>query len=67
MKIMLKKIALIALAALMVVSLVSCDKSNAVKKAFEKAYNEVELKQYDKMKRYSENVESFYGKKPYTK
>ena len=40
MKIMLKKIALIALAALMVVSLVSCDKSNAVKKAFEKAeYN----------------------------
>lgn len=37
MKTMLKKLALIALAALMVVSLVSCDKSNAVKKAFEKA------------------------------
>lgn len=36
MKTMLKKLALIALAALMVVSLVSCDKSNAVKKAFEK-------------------------------
>lgn len=37
MKSMLKTLALIALAALMVVSLVSCDKSAAVKKAFEKA------------------------------
>ncbi len=27
----------------------------------------VELKQYDKMKKYSDNVESLYGKKPYDK
>ena len=25
----------------------------------------IDLKQHDKMKRYSDNVESFYGKKPY--
>ena len=27
--------------------------------------SDLELKQYDKMKKFSDNVESFYGKKPY--
>ena len=37
------------------------------KKKIEALYDDVELKQYDKMKRYSENVESFYGKKPFSR
>lgn len=37
------------------------------RKKIEALYEDVELKQYDKMKRYSENVESFYGKKPFSK
>ena len=36
------------------------------KKEIERLYDDVELKQYEKMKRYSDNVESFYGKKPYS-
>ncbi len=35
------------------------------KKEIEALDNSIELKQYDKMKKYSDNVESFYGKKPY--
>ena len=35
------------------------------KKALESLENEIELKQYDKMKRYADNVESLYGEKPY--
>jgi hypothetical protein len=31
----------------------------------EALYEDVELKQYDKMKRYSDNVEALYGEKPY--
>ena len=41
--------------------------SREQKKEIESLYEEIELKQYDKMKKYSENVESFYGKKPYAK
>ena len=41
--------------------------SKEQKKEIESLYEEIELKQYDKMKKYSENVESFYGKKPYVK
>ena len=41
--------------------------SREQKKEIESLYEEIELKQYDKMKKYSENVESFYGKKPYVK
>jgi molecular chaperone DnaJ len=37
------------------------------KKKLEELFNDVELKQYDKIKKYSDNVESFYGKKPYSK
>ena len=37
------------------------------KKKLEELFNDVDLKQYDKVKKYSENVESFYGKKPYSK
>ncbi len=41
MKTMLKTLTLIALAALMIVTLVSCDKSDAIKKAFEKEGYEI--------------------------
>ena len=37
------------------------------KKALEKLDNEFELKQYDKMRRYSDNVEALYGEKPFKK
>ena len=37
------------------------------KKALEKWEDGVDMKQYDKMKRYADNVESLYGKKPYDK
>ena len=37
------------------------------KKKMEELFKDVDLKQYDRMKKYSDNVESFYGKKPYTK
>ena len=35
------------------------------KRAVEQMDAGIDLKQYDKMKKYSDNVESFYGKKPY--
>ena len=35
--------------------------------ALEQWDEEVELKQYDRMKRYSDNVETLYGEKPYEK
>ncbi len=47
MKNILKKVLLVALAALMLVSLVSCDKSGAVKKAFEKEEYEVKAVKYE--------------------
>lgn len=37
------------------------------KKEIERLDSEIELKQYDKMKRYSDNVESLYGDKPFAK
>ena len=37
------------------------------KKALEALDKELELKQYEKMKKFSDNVESLYGKKPYVK
>lgn len=37
------------------------------KKALEKWEDNVDMKQYDKMKRYADNVESLYGKKAYDK
>ena len=39
--------------------------SKEQKKAIESMDAGVELKQHDRMKKYSDNVESFYGKKPY--
>lgn len=39
--------------------------SRAQRKEIEQMESEIELKQYDRMKRYSDNVESLYGKKPY--
>jgi len=41
--------------------------SREQKKKLEATIDGIELKQYEKMKKYSENVESFYGKKPYSK
>ncbi len=41
--------------------------SREQRKSIESLYDDIDLKQYDKMKRYSENVESFYGKKPFSK
>ena len=41
--------------------------SKEQKKVLENLENEIELKQYDKMKRYADNVESLYGEKPYEK
>jgi molecular chaperone DnaJ len=41
--------------------------SREQKKKLESTIDGIELKQYEKMKKYSENVESFYGKKPYSK
>ena len=35
------------------------------KREIEAMDSDLELKQYDKMKKFSDNVESFYGKKPY--
>lgn len=35
------------------------------KKAIESMDDALELKQFDRMKKYSDNVEAFYGKKPY--
>jgi molecular chaperone DnaJ len=37
------------------------------KKELEKLDKELELKQYDKMRRYADNVEALYGDKPYEK
>ena len=39
--------------------------SKEQKRAIENMEKGIDLKQHDKMKRYSDNVESFYGKKPY--
>ncbi len=39
--------------------------SRSQRKEIEQMESEIELKQYDRMKRYSDNVESLYGKKPY--
>ncbi len=39
--------------------------SREQKKQLEKLDKEIELKQYDRMKRYSDNVESLYGEKPF--
>ncbi|MBQ7369535.1 MAG: molecular chaperone DnaJ [Clostridia bacterium] len=41
--------------------------SREQRRNIEKLYDGVELKQYEKMKKYSDNVESFYGKKPFSK
>ena len=35
------------------------------KREIEELDKDIDLKQYDKMRKYSDNVESFYGKKPY--
>ena len=35
------------------------------KRELEKFDEEIEMKQYDKMRRYADNVEALYGKKPY--
>lgn len=35
------------------------------KRAIEQMDGSIDLRQYEKMKKYSDNVESFYGKKPY--
>ena len=37
------------------------------KKALDRLESEMELKQYDKMRKYQDNVEALYGEKPYTK
>ncbi|MBQ8658848.1 MAG: molecular chaperone DnaJ [Clostridia bacterium] len=39
--------------------------SKSQKKEIEKLDQEIELKQYDRMKKYSDNVESLYGEKPF--
>ena len=39
--------------------------SKEQKKQIEGLDGEIELKQYDKMKKFSDNVQTFYGKKPY--
>ena len=39
--------------------------SKSQKKELEKMEDEIELKQYEKMKRYSDNVEALYGEKPF--
>lgn len=39
--------------------------SREQKKELEKLGKDIELKQFDRMKKYSDNVESFYGEKPY--
>ena len=41
--------------------------SKEQKKLLEKMDGELELKQHERMKRYSDNVESLYGKKPFNK
>ena len=41
--------------------------SKEQKKELERLDSEFELKQYDKMRRYADNVESLYGEKPYEK
>ncbi len=41
--------------------------SRSQKKELEKLDDDIELKQYEKMKRYSDNVESLYGTKPFEK
>ena len=41
--------------------------SKAQRKQIEQMDDEIELKQYDKMRRYSDNVEALYGQKPYNK
>ena len=41
--------------------------SRSQRKELEQWDEEVELKQYDRMKRYSDNVETLYGEKPYEK
>jgi DnaJ-class molecular chaperone len=41
--------------------------SKAQKREIEAMDAEIELKQYEKMKRYSDNVETLYGEKPFTK
>ena len=37
------------------------------KKALDRLESEMELKQYDRMRKYQDNVEALYGEKPYTK
>ena len=37
------------------------------KKEIESLYDSIELKQYDKMRKYSDNVETLYGEKPFQK
>jgi hypothetical protein len=39
--------------------------SKEQRKALEKWDEEMELKQYDRMRRYSDNVEALYGDTPY--
>lgn len=41
--------------------------SRSQRKELEKWDEDVELKQYDRMKRYADNVETLYGEKPYEK
>ena len=41
--------------------------SKEQKKLLEKMDGELELKQHERMKRYSDNIESLYGKKPFNK
>ena len=41
--------------------------SKEQRRELEKLDNEIDLKQYDKMRRYSDNVEALYGEKPFKK
>jgi len=41
--------------------------SRSQKKEIEAMDDEIELKQYEKMKKYSDNVEALYGEKPFSK
>ena len=41
--------------------------SKEQRREIERLDSEIELKQYEKMKRYSDNVEALYGEKPFVK